>query len=89
LLPCARLSGGERLKLALAGVIGSEPASPLLLLDEPDNHIDLDSLLAVEAMLRDYRGALIVVSHDAAFIEALAITDRLQWTAQGWQYERA
>ncbi|MEQ9728399.1 ATP-binding cassette domain-containing protein [Pseudomonas sp. WHRI 8822A] len=89
LLPCARLSGGERLKLALAGVIGSEPASPLLLLDEPDNHIDLDSLLAVEAMLRDYRGALIVVSHDAAFIEALAITDRLQWTALGWQYERA
>ncbi|AEF24387.1 ATP-binding cassette domain-containing protein [Pseudomonas fulva] len=88
-LPCRQLSGGERLKLALAGVIDSEPSAPLLLLDEPDNHIDLDSLLAVEAMLRDYRGALIVVSHDVAFIEALAITDRLEWTAQGWQYERA
>jgi len=88
LLPCARLSGGERLKLAFAGVIDSEPAAPLMLLDEPDNHIDLDSLLAVEAMLRDYCGALILISHDAAFIEALAITDHLQWTAQGWQYQR-
>ncbi|TBU92084.1 ATP-binding cassette domain-containing protein [Phytopseudomonas dryadis] len=88
LLPCARLSGGERLKLALAGVIDGEPAAPLLLLDEPDNHIDLDSLLAVEGLLRQYRGALVVVSHDAAFIEALAATDRLQWTAQGWQYHR-
>lgn len=88
LLPCARLSGGERLKLALAGVIDGQPAAPLLLLDEPDNHIDLDSLLAVEAMLREYRGGLIVVSHDAAFIEALAITDRLQWTEVGWQYQR-
>ncbi|TBU75399.1 ABC-F family ATP-binding cassette domain-containing protein [Phytopseudomonas daroniae] len=88
LLPCARLSGGERLKLALSGVIDGEPAAPLLLLDEPDNHIDLDSLLAVEGMLRQYRGALVVVSHDTAFIEALAITDRLQWTTQGWQYER-
>lgn len=88
-LPCRQLSGGERLKLALAGVIDGELAAPLLLLDEPDNHIDLDSLLAVEALLRDYRGALILVSHDAAFVDALAITDRLQWTAQGWQYERA
>ena len=88
LLPCERLSGGERLKLALAAVIDGEPAAPLLLLDEPDNHIDLDSLLAVEGMLREYRGALIVVSHDVAFIEALAITDRLRWTERGWQYER-
>ncbi|UCJ17695.1 ATP-binding cassette domain-containing protein [Pseudomonas sp. MM211] len=88
LLPSVRLSGGERLKLALAGVIDGQPAAPLLLLDEPDNHIDLDSLLAVEAMLREYRGALIVVSHDVAFIEALAITDRLQWTTQGWKYQR-
>lgn len=88
LLPSARLSGGERLKLALAGVIDGQPAAALLLLDEPDNHIDLDSLLAVEGMLRKYRGALIVVSHDAAFIEALAITDRLEWTARGWEYER-
>ncbi|WP_447590433.1 ATP-binding cassette domain-containing protein [Aquipseudomonas campi] len=88
LLPCARLSGGERLKVALAAVIGAAPAAQLLLLDEPDNHIDLDSLLAVEAMLRDYQGALVVVSHDAAFIDALAPTEHLRWTCAGWQYER-
>lgn len=88
LLPRARLSGGERLKLALAGVIAAEPAAPLLLLDEPDNHVDLDALLAVEAMLGEYSGALILVSHDAAFIEALAITDRLHWSERGWQYAR-
>ncbi|MBN7823031.1 ATP-binding cassette domain-containing protein, partial [Bowmanella yangjiangensis] len=87
LLPCARLSGGQRLKVALAGALAREPQPRLLMLDEPDNSIDLDSRLALERFLRAYRGALLVISHDGAFLDALALTDRLQWTAVGWLHE--
>jgi ATPase subunit of ABC transporter with duplicated ATPase domains len=49
-----------------------------LLLDEPTNHLDVDSIEAVEAGLRAYDGALLVVSHDEAFLEAIGITRRIE-----------
>ena len=51
---------------------------PLLILDEPTNHLDIDSIEAVEAGLRAYDGALLVVSHDEAFLEAIGITRRME-----------
>ncbi|MCW3835591.1 ABC-F family ATP-binding cassette domain-containing protein [Sphingomonas canadensis] len=66
------LSGGQMLRASLAGVLGVAPPQ-LLILDEPTNHLDLDSIAAVEAGLAGYDGALIVVSHDAAFLEAIGI----------------
>lgn len=67
------LSGGERLRAALACLLcGSRPPQ-LLILDEPSNHLDLPSLEAVEAALRGYDGALLVVSHDADFLEAIGV----------------
>lgn len=81
------LSGGERLKAALACVLYADPPARLLLLDDPDNHLDLPSLQALEAMLRSYQGALLVVSHDDAFMDNLGLTDRLLATAQGWRME--
>jgi ATPase subunit of ABC transporter with duplicated ATPase domains len=71
------LSGGERLRAALACVMGTRP-SQLLLLDEPTNHLDLDSITAVEAALRAYDGALIVVSHDEDFLEAIGVERRIE-----------
>ena len=50
----------------------------LLVLDEPTNHLDLDSLAALESVLRGYRGALLVVSHDAAFLEAIGVERRVE-----------
>ncbi len=67
------LSGGERLRAALACVMTGARPPQLLILDEPTNHLDLDSIAAVEAALRAYDGALIVVSHDADFLEAIGI----------------
>lgn len=69
------LSGGERLRAALACVTGGLRPAQLLILDEPTNHLDLDSVAAVEAALRGYDGALVVVSHDPDFLDAIG-TDR-------------
>lgn len=82
--PVATLSGGERLKVALACALYADPPAQLLLLDEPSNHLDLPSLLALEAMLREYQGALVVVSHDAAFLQALQLSHCLRRGAEGW-----
>lgn len=83
--PVGLLSGGERLKVALACALYAHPPAQLLLLDEPSNHLDLDSLAALEAMLRQYQGALLVVSHDEVFMQALNLTHRLQAGADGWR----
>lgn len=83
-LPLAELSGGERLKAALACVLWREETAQLLLLDEPTNHLDLASVKAIEAALADFPGAVIVVSHDNAFLENLALTHELLWREEGW-----
>jgi ATPase subunit of ABC transporter with duplicated ATPase domains len=71
---CADLSGGERLRVALAGLLLARPAPQLLLLDEPTNSLDLDSVRVLVSALADFRGALLVVSHDPAFVEDLGVT---------------
>jgi ATP-binding cassette subfamily F protein 3 len=65
--PVTSLSGGERGRLNLGVVLAQEPN--LLLLDEPTNHLDLDTIAWLEEYLRGYRGALLVVSHDRAFLD--------------------
>lgn len=77
LLPTEVLSGGERLKVALAAIFGGETGPSLLLLDEPDNHLDFESLAALEEALRDYDGALLVVSHSESFLTAIGVERRI------------
>lgn len=72
------LSGGERLRAALACVMTGSKPPQLLILDEPTNHLDLDSIAAVETALTAYDGALVVVSHDADFLEAVGLTRRIE-----------
>lgn len=67
------LSGGERLRAALACVMTGVQPPQLLVLDEPTNHLDIESVEAVEAALSAYDGALVVVSHDADFVQSLRV----------------
>ncbi len=85
-LPSALLSGGERLKAALACELYAEHPAQLLLLDEPDNHLDLPSREALEHVLRQYRGALLVVSHDDTFLGRLDLDARLECTETDWRW---
>jgi ATPase subunit of ABC transporter with duplicated ATPase domains len=67
------LSGGERLRAALACVLAGRTPPRLLVLDEPTNHLDLDSIAAIEAAIRGYDGAVLAVSHDADFLAAIGV----------------
>jgi ATP-binding cassette subfamily F protein uup len=94
--PVRMLSGGERRRLQLVMVLATQPN--LLILDEPTNDLDLDTLRTLEAFLDDWPGALIVASHDRAFLDrvadhVLAIDDggsirRVPGGVAGWLAER-
>lgn len=68
------LSGGERFRATLAAVMLASPAPQLLLLDEPTNNLDLASVRQLRAALAGYAGALVVASHDVAFLRDIGIT---------------
>ena len=82
--PARALSGGERLKAALACALWRKTPAQLLLLDEPTNHLDIESAEAMEKALRAYPGAMVVVSHDEAFLEGIVPTHELIWQAARW-----
>lgn len=67
------LSGGEMLRAGLACVLGGATPPMLVVLDEPTNHLDVEAIEVVEAGLRAFDGALLVVSHDRAFLEAIGV----------------
>lgn len=77
LAPVDRLSGGERMRAGLACVLGGPVAPPLLVLDEPTNHLDFPSLETVERAVAEFDGALLVVSHDPDFLEAVGVGRRV------------
>jgi ATP-binding cassette subfamily F protein uup len=88
--PVASLSGGERNRLLLARAL-TKPAN-LLVLDEPTNDLDIETLDLLEDMLADYEGTLLLVSHDRDFIDRLASSTialdgrgRVVETPGGWQ----
>lgn len=68
-LPVKQLSGGQKARLQLIAMLASNPA--LLVLDEPTNHLDLPSIEEMEHALKNYKGAILYVSHDSYFRRTL------------------
>lgn len=68
--PTGVLSGGQKKLLALCKLVVNQPA--VLLLDEPDNHLDLDSKVYLERFIRGYAGAIVIVSHDRYLLDEVA-----------------
>ena len=79
----AALSGGERFRVALAKLLLADPAPHLVVLDEPTNNLDLDTVDQLVEALRAYRGAVLVVSHDDAFLRRLDLDLTLEIDADG------
>jgi ATPase subunit of ABC transporter with duplicated ATPase domains len=76
LRPLGRLSPGERARTAIAAMVAAR--AELLLLDEPTNHLDFPSLEVLETALREYPGAIVAISHDRAFLDAIGTERRLR-----------
>ena len=79
------LSGGERFRATLAALLLAEPAPQLLMLDEPTNNLDLASVDQLASALDAYAGALMVASHDLAFLRRIGITRWLRIDEVGLQ----
>jgi ATPase subunit of ABC transporter with duplicated ATPase domains len=74
LRPAATLSGGEKLRAGLAIVTAGKTPPQMLVLDEPTNHLDIDAVEMLETALAGYDGALLLVSHDRRFLDAVGTT---------------
>lgn len=86
--PVATLSGGERFRVALARLLLADPPPQLLVLDEPTNNLDLDTVDQLVDALAAYRGAVLVVSHDDMFLERLGVDLVLELAPDGTLTER-
>ena len=87
--PVSTLSGGERFRVCLAQLLFAEPPAQLLVLDEPTNNLDTTSVDQLTDALNVYRGALVVVSHDFAFLRRLRLDAILELDRAGNLHPRA
>ena len=75
LLKLGQLSGGEKLKVALLGISQHHQNIDLLLLDEPENHLDIESRELLAQAIEQFKGAVILVSHDDCFVEQSGVNE--------------
>jgi ATPase subunit of ABC transporter with duplicated ATPase domains len=75
---CASLSGGERMRLILCYLILSKQALDIIVLDEPTNNLDIQNIEILTAAINQYKGTVIAISHDAAFLEEIGIETSIE-----------
>lgn len=81
--PLATLSGGERFRVYLATLLLADPPTPLIVLDEPTNNLDISSVEQLSRALNAYRGALLMVSHDEKFLSSIGLDYLLELDHRG------
>lgn len=75
---CGQLSGGEKIKLIFCCLLVSNNSPELIILDEPTNNLDIQSLEIVTSAIKDYKGTLLVISHDEYFINEIGVDRELR-----------
>lgn len=75
--PCSALSGGERMRLMLCSLTISNQAPDMIILDEPTNNLDMQNIEILTAAINEYWGTLLVVSHDAFFLQQIHVDHSL------------
>jgi len=76
--PCETLSGGEKMRLILCCLTISNQAPDMIVLDEPTNNLDLQNTEILTAAVNEYQGTIIVVSHDAYFLEQIGVDESIE-----------
>jgi ATPase subunit of ABC transporter with duplicated ATPase domains len=74
---CRMLSGGERMRLYLCCLMISNYTPDLFVLDEPTNNLDISSLKILTGNIKDYKGTVLVISHDTHFVEEIGISKEI------------
>ncbi len=75
--PCHALSGGEKMRLMLCCLTISNKAPDMMILDEPTNNLDIQNIDILTAAVNEYRGTLIVISHDEYFLQQINVEDEI------------
>lgn len=76
--PCGNLSGGEKMKLSLCSLMVGTNTPDLFILDEPTNNIDIRNMEILTSVVNDFKGTLLVVSHDRYFMQQIKITRNIR-----------
>ncbi len=76
--PCRALSGGERMRLMICCLTINKQAPDIIVLDEPTNNLDIQNIEILTASINEYRGTLVVVSHDESFLEQVNVERTIQ-----------
>jgi len=75
--PCMALSGGEKMRLMLCALTISNQAPDVMILDEPTNNLDMQSIDILTMAVKEYRGTLLVISHDVYFLEEIDVREEI------------
>lgn len=76
--PCSKLSGGEKIKLVFCCLAISNNMPDMFILDEPTNNLDIQSLEIITSVIKNYKGTVLLISHDQYFIDEIGINKQIE-----------
>lgn len=80
--PCYALSGGEKMRMVLCCLTIAQQAPDMIVLDEPTNNLDIQNIEILTTAIKEYQGTVIVISHDARFLDEVGVEQRITLNSQ-------